>query len=832
MEVDVSFFQSILNNPMLLLVLVMVLFGVVLIAVVLIARYFILGKNKVSKAFERKLILVTMPQASENKQEADNLNLQQVQEKIGVMESLFATLAGVKSEKGFKAWLFGHKDVFSLEMAVLDGKIHFFIAVPAHYQNYVEEQITAQFPNAYLEERPDYNFFTPKGYIKGMMLGLAKADFLPIKTYKKADSDPLNSVINALSKVDEKDGAAIQIIMKSAKPGWRDFGLKVASKMQQGKKFKDAYKEAKGGFFASLRSFFPKGKSDSPEQPPEQYRLSPFEEEQVKGIEETCNKAGVDTNIRIIVSSENKAKLDAYLHNISNSFSQYKLFKFGNRFEKVSRPFKRLINDFIYRKFDEGRSFVLNTEELASVYHFPFPKINSTPTIKWLQAKKAPAPMNMPREGIVLGKNFYRGKETTVRMKTKDRHRHMYIIGQTGTGKTYFATGMAMQDIRDGHGVCYIDPHGDDLDNILAHIPKERAEDVILFDPADTSRPFGLNMLEYENTDQKTFVVNEVMNILDKLYDLRATGGPMFEQYFKNACMLVMDDPESGSTLMEVPRVMSDDEFRRLKLSRCKTPTVKSFWEKEAEKAGGEASLENMVPYITSKLAPFLANDFLRPIISQQKTTIDFRKAMDEQKIILVKLSKGKLGDINAHLLGMLIVGKILMAALDRSDMPEEERKEFYLYIDEFQNFLTESIEVILSEARKYRLCLTIAHQYIGQLVKQGDTKFRDAIFGNVGTKVAFRIGVDDAELLAKEFDPVFNEADFLNVPKFNCFVKLLIDNANPPGFNMGTLPHEELDIPEENQDLAKAIAKLSKLKYGRDKSIVTSEISERMNKF
>ena len=292
--------------------------------------------------------------------------------------------------------------------------------------------------------------------------------------------------------------------------------------------------------------------------------------------------------------------------------------------------------------------------------------------------------------------------------------------------------------------MCVIDPHGDLIDHIMEAIPKERAEDVIYFDPSDTERPFGLNMMEYDekHPEQRTFVINEMIAIFDKLYDLKQTGGPMFEQYMRNAMLLVMDSPEIGSTLLEIPRVFRDVEFRREKLKRCKDITVVEFWEKEAEKAGGEASLENIAPYINSKLTTFISNDMMRPIISQQKSTIDFRSVMDEGKILMVYLPKGKIGEINSHLLGMVIVGKLLMAALSRTDLPEDQRKDFYLYIDEFQNFTTDSIAQILSEARKYRLCLTVAHQFIGQLSEN----ISKAVFGNVGSLCSFRVGAEDAD--------------------------------------------------------------------------------------
>ncbi|MBU1132527.1 type IV secretion system DNA-binding domain-containing protein [Patescibacteria group bacterium] len=829
---DQAFLDNLLGNPSFLLGLGFIVLIFLLVVSIFIARYFATRRGKVAHAFERKVILITVPKdiAGENAQPPE---LQKIQEKIGVAETFFSTIAGLKAERGFKAWFYGRKDLFSLELVADNGKLSFYMAMPAHLEHYVEEQIQAQFPDAYIEEVPDYNIFSPKGIVAGRMLGLGKKYIFPIKTYKKSDSDPLNSIANALSQIDENDGAAIQIVIRPADKSWQDLGAKVASKMQQGKKIEDAMKEVAGtGFGKFFKGFV--DMVNPPKKPesgaPEQYRLSPMEEEVVKGLEGKSSKAGVDANIRIIVCSENKVKIDQYLNNLTNAFSQYNVYKYGNGFEVKTRPIKRLTNDFIYRNFDESRKMILNTEELASLYHLPIPMVNETPNIQWLEAKKASPPTNMPKEGHLLGNNIYRGRKTAVFVNKADRRRHQYIIGMTGTGKSWYIEGQMMQDIANGEGCCYIDPHGDAIDHILERIPKERAEDVIVFDPGDIERPIGLNMLEYDTPEQKTFAVNEIMNILDKLYDLRATGGPMFEQYFKNACYLIMDDPESGSTMMEVPRVLADDDFRNMKLSKCKMQIVKDFWEKEALKAGGEASLQNMVPYITSKLTPFIANDFMRPIISQQKSSLNFRDVMDNKKILLAKLSKGKIGDNNAYLLGMILIGKLLMAALARGDMPEDERKDFYLYIDEFQNFLTDSMEIILSEARKYRLCLTIAHQYIGQLVKSGDTKFKDAIFGNVGTKVAFRIGVDDAEALTKEFAPVFGSRDFLNVPAYNAYIKLMIDNANPPGFNMGTIHLDKIPgLPKKNPELAKAISQLSRLKFGKDRDIIEMEVAERI---
>jgi len=449
---------------------------------------------------------------------------------------------------------------------------------------------------------------------------------------------------------------------------------------------------------------------------------------------------------------------------------------------------------------------------------------SNTQSIHWLEARKAPPPVNLPTEGVLLGENVYRATKEPIRIKREDRRRHVYIIGKSGTGKSVLQANIIIQDIINGEGVCLIDPHGDLVEAVLEHIPRERAEDVILFDPADYERPLGINMLEFQNPEQKTFVINEMIKIFDKLYDLKTTGGPMFEQYMRNAMLLMMEDKASGSTLLEIPKVLADASFRRYKLSKCVNPVVKDFWEKEAEKAGGEASLANMVPYITSKLTPFVSSDLMRPIIAQQESSFNFREVMDSQKIILIKLSKGTIGEMSCNLLGMVIVGKILMAALSRVDTPEDKRKDFYLFIDEFQNFITDTISIILSEARKYKLCLTVAHQYIGQLVKGNDTSIRDSVFGNVGTIIAFRIGPDDAELVAKQFAPVFNQYDLINIPKYNAYLKLLVDNQNPPAFNIQPLAPQLGD-----KALAQKIKELSRIKYGRDRNIVEKEILERI---
>ena len=385
---------------------------------------------------------------------------------------------------------------------------------------------------------------------------------------------------------------------------------------------------------------------------------------------------------------------------------------------------------------------------------------------------------------------------------------------------------MIRQDIEAGNGAALIDPHGDLAEKILELVPPERVKDVIYFNPSDFDKPIGLNMLEYDPRypEAKTFVVNELLEIFEKLYNLQAHGfgGPIFEQYMRNSLLLVMEDPESGNTLIEVPRVLSDADFRKYKLSRCKNMVVKNFWELEAEKAGGEASLANMVPYITSKMNVFIANDLVRPIIAQQKSSFNFREVIDEGKILIINLAKGKLGDINSYLLGMIIVGKILMATLSRADVPEEKRRDFYLYIDEFHNVTTKTIATVLAEARKYHLAMIFGHQYIGQL----DEETQKAIFGNVGSMLAFRVGPDDAKYLATQFEPVFDENDLVNLDNYNAALRLLIKGETSKAFNIVTFPPSKGD-----SETARLIKEYSRIKYGCDRALVESELQCRLSK-
>ncbi len=835
--VDPALDQSVLSldwlfaDPLTTAVTAIVISILSAVVLLLIVRFFARRYGSWSTSFGMSILLVRVPKELRKEDNVQDKTQQQIQELIGRMETVFATMGSVKAENGIVAWVLGRKDLMAFEIVVHKDKISFYVTISKKLRQFIEEQIHAQYPNAQIEDVSDYNIFAPTSVILGSYVVFKRADYFPIKTYRKLETDSMNSLTNALSKIDSGDGASIQYVLRAAHKHWRRDGLMIAKGMQQGKRLSDVERQGLLGLiWYVMRGLGAIITEHNKDKTPggNTYHLSPLENDMIKGLEEKASKAGLEANIRVVVSAKTPEKAQRYLNDILNSYGQFNIYEYGNSLTKKMPMLQtRMIRHFIFRRFDESFSLILSAEEMASMFHLPLPS-TETPKINWLLSRKALPPPNLPSEGILLGLSEYRGHKYEVRMKSGDRRRHMYVIGKSGVGKSVFQASMIKQDIEAGRGVCVIDPHGDLIDECLEYVPKERADDVILFDPADFERPLGLNMLEFDPRypHLRTFVINEMLKIFDKLYDLKATGGPMFETYMRNAILLLMDHVESGNTLMDVPRVLADEDYRNFKLSKCTSQEVKDFWLKEALKAGGESSLANMVPYITSKLATFIYNDYMRPIIGQQKSAFNFYDVMNEQKILLVKLSKGKIGDMNAYLLGMIVVGKILDAALKRSEMPAEDRKDFYLYIDEFQNFLTDSISVILSEARKYGLNLVIAHQYIGQLLmgSNRDTKIRDSIFGNVGTMIAFRVGVEDAEFLEKEYLPVFSLYDMVNVEAFTCNLKLLIDNTASRPFNMMPVMPKR----PKNKELARMVHELSRYKYGRKRELVEAEMRER----
>ena len=763
------------------------------------------------KSLDMKLFEITLPDATDNEKDKKGLK-----ELLSAMEQFYAGMHSVG--EGRENYNRNH---FTLEIALSEGSdsFIFYVAVPSNKAELFEKQLLGVHLDAKITEVPDdYNIFQEDGFITGSYATLAHHEVYPIKLYDAIDHDPLNIILNVLTKLKKSgEGASIQfticpedeeiikkfhIILSDVKEG---MSVRTASSMsrQIGKEIKNIASEL---FFGSSKKKEEKKVNDKA----------------VENITEKMKSTIMATNIRIIASAETELRSKQILSEIESSFNQFtESDRNGFNFNHPKgSDLSNLIHDFSYRTFSDAYKMPLNLKELATIFHFPNGVVSSQ--LKLAKSGIAPAPLEMGDEGIILGINSYRGKDTQIHMSREDRLRHMYIIGQTGTGKTTILKNMIAQDIKNGEGCCFIDPHGSDVQDILSYIPKERIDDVIYFDPAYTARPMGLNMLEYDPRypEQKTFVVNELMGIFNKLFDMKTSGGPMFEQYFKNSAFLVMEHPESGSTLLEIGRVLSDKAFRDMKLSHCKNPIITQFW-KSAEQTTGDQSIANFVPYITSKFDNFISNDIMRPVVLQEKSVFNFREIMDNKKILLVNLSKGRLGEINANLIGLLLVGKIQMAAMSRVDMLGKPMNDFYLYIDEFQNVTTDSIASILSEARKYRLSLTIAHQYISQL----EENIKNAVFGNVGSMAVYRISTEDANFVEQKFKPVFTAQDIIKLDNFNSYVSMLVNGTPTKPFNMTS--HWSM-TPKGNIEIVEKIKELSYLKYGRPREEVEEEIMDK----
>lgn len=771
-----------------------------------------------AKSLTMTLFEITLPPG-----ETDAEKQKGFKEFIGAMEQFYAGMQSISD--GYN----NAKEVyFTLEVALgnQSDEVVIYAGIPNKHISLFEKQVLAFYHNAKIREATDdYNIFNEHGGSAGAYARFQERGVMPIKTYDNIDHDPMNTILNVFSKLQkEGEGAAIQFIIAPAGTKFMEEFHHILDDVNEGL----SIKHADDNFYKFNKAFLSAGKEilfgSKPKEEKSARTMSGrrmVDEGAAEKIKNKIKSSIMKANIRVIASAESIMRAEEILREIESSFNQFsEAASNGIVFEKINQSqLKHLFHDFSYRTFNHDKVLPMNLRELASVFHFPV-GISGQPQLKEAKAGIAPAPLEMGSEGIVLGVNRYRGRDTMIHMNREDRMRHFYVIGQTGTGKTNILLNMITQDIKNGDGCCYIDPHGTDIQTILSRIPKERLDDVIYFDPAYTARPMGLNMLEYDPKypEQKTFVVNEMMGIFNKLFDMKVGGGAMFEQYFRNSAFLVMEDPESGSTLLEITRVLADKQFRDMKLARCKNPIIKQFWI-AAEQTSGDQSLANFVPYISSKFDNFISNDIMRPVVLQQNSVFNFRKIMDEKKILLVNLSKGRLGDINANLIGLVLVGKIQMAALSRVDMFGKPMNDFYLYIDEFQNVTTDSISSILSEARKYRLSLNIAHQYINQL----EEGIKNAVFGNVGSMAVFRVGTEDATFLEAKFKPTFTAADIAKLDNYNAYVSMLVKGQPTKPFNMETIAPEKGNI-----DIVEKIKELSYLKYGRDREEVEAEIMSR----
>ena len=762
------------------------IFLIIVATIVLLTFFWWQYRKNIAKRRSKEMAFLRVVMARKDSDSDEKKEtIRDFKEQISLMEQLLSNLKSLY-RGNFLGWLLG-QEYISFEYTAHANEIYFYIVVPRKSKLLVEKQIIGFYPDCLIEETSEINIFENRKSVLGEAMILKKGDEFPIRTYQKLESDSMNAILSALGRLSENTSATIQILLKPEDDGWQNRIKKMIRKEEKS--------PGKRRYFSLnplvwirgfLEIFFQDPEEKNKKDEPEIDEKDPIDDEGL--MKEKVKKTGFLVMVRVIVTADDDAIANAELRNIISSFSQFASPAY-NRFRPMRhKSLSVLIQYFILRQFAWWqKNFLLNIEEIATLFHFPHSKYNKQPEIKWQHFRVVKAPTNIPHEGLYLGDNIFRGERRKIYLSNEDRFRHFYVIGQTGTGKSSILSVMARQDLRNGRGLAVLDPHGDFATGLLDFIPKTRAEDLIFFDPADQSRPMGLNLLEADTDDEKQMAVGEATSIMIKIFGPEIFG-PRIQDYFRNGCLALMDYPEGG-TLIELIKLFTDENFQRERVQTIKNPIVKTWW-KTTYAAMGDREKAEMIPFFAAKFGPFITNTLMRNIIGQTKSAFDITDVMNTQKILLATLSKGVLGDINSSLIGLILVSKIQMAAMKRQQMPASERKDFFLYIDEFQNYVTDSIESILSEARKYRLGLIIAHQYLGQLQKsdaltKSSLNLKDAIFGNVGSMMSYKIGPEDAKLLEEQFAPAYSNHDFMNMDKFQAALRLSVDGQPSQGFSL-----------------------------------------------
>lgn len=806
--------------------IVSLIIGVILVSgFALFAFYRSRSVLRYAKGIERRLkmvpMLIHLPPLSEDTEIGSRDVRDVIEEKISQAESLYNVLSST-GKKGFWSKFYGQRHI-AFEIVATKGEVNYYVVVPVVLQQVVQQAILSAYPTARLEEVAEHNLFNPVGKLSATVGGEMhlKKDFAyPIATFRESRRDVMQTILNAFNALADEDGAAIQILIRPANENWQKSAQSVAAQ----KKKKKGEKGGVGALTSSREIFSALWKPpEVQDTKPEDKQLSNMEQAMVDAIEQKTRSVGYESMIRLIVSSNVNDRAQSLLNNLVAAFALFDSPSSNGFSFTPAKDMRSFATAFIFRFFPpELNKDVLNTTELATIFHFPDQRFTPTAQLQRQESKEVDGPRNLPQAGLLLGHNQFRGVKKEVRLSEEDRRRHTYIVGQTGTGKSQLLENLALQDMISGNGFAFIDPHGDAVENLLTMVPKERTEDVIYFNPGDMEYPLGLNLFEFETPEQKDFLIQEAINMLYKLYDPQRQGiiGPRYEHLFRNAALTIMSDPGGGS-FVDIPKLFNDRAYVNQKLKHVTDPSVIDFWQREMPDSQRSTEFGEVKSWFVSKFGAFLSNTMMRNIIGQTKSAFNLRDIMDDRKILLVNLSKGRTGELNSKLLGMIFVMKFQAAAMSRASLAEAQRADFCLYVDEFQNFSTESFATILAESRKYHLNLIVANQYIGQLTED----VRDAVFGNVGTIVSFRSGATDAEFLAKQFMPIFDMADLIKLPNFHTVVRLMIGGVPSQPFSLKTLPR----LGVMNQQLAAALKQLSAAKFGKPRLEVEKSILKRL---
>lgn len=723
-------------------------------------------------------------------------------------EQMFASLHGLLTTPSHKLWQPAQRETISFEIAVLKQRIGFYVWVPEYLKSFVEEQIYAQYPSVQISEIDDYTTAN-SGEFSTMLateLKLIGHEALPIKTFQSFEVDPLAAITATLAKFTDSEEAWIQMLVRPAASNWHRKNERYVAGLRGG-----GSSMRTQGLLSALWT--------PPETKSETAKLTEYDQTRANSAEEKSHKLAFEAAIRIVYRGNlpmPQARLQ--MQAIVASYKQFNT-TYLNGFEpKRIQTDSSLDSRYLHRQFTH-KGYALNIEEIATLYHLPHTNVE-TPYILWATSQTAEPPANLPiitdqyREDVspIANTNF-RGHNTIFGLPRGDRGRHLYIIGQTGVGKSGMLELLTISDIHSPYGFAVIDPHGDYALNILKRIPAERANDVIYFNPADTDYPVAFNPMEVTDPKLKTHTVSELIGVLKRMFE---SWGPRLEYILRYCLLALLDYP--NATMLDITRILTDKRFRNEVLHYVQDPVVRNFWTIEFASWNDKFAAEAVAP-VLNKVGAFTANPLVRNIIGQPKSSFNIRQIMDEKKILIVNLSRGLVGEDNASLLGALLVTKMQLAAMSRADIPAEQRSPFYLYVDEFQNFATDSFATILSEARKYGLVLTVANQYIAQM----PVEVKDAVFGNVGSIIAFRMSADDARTMLKYFEPKFEEHDLVHMHNRHFVISMTIDGEKVPGFSAISL-----NLPPNTADYSEHIAANSRARYSVSRDFVDRYVHER----
>lgn len=724
-------------------------------------------------------------------------------------EQMFASLYGLLTIPAHGLFKTTIRERLSFEIAVIKKRIGFYVWVPEYLKNYVEEQIYAQYPSVQISEVPDYTM-TPDGAFSSTLvteLRLTSPETLPIKTFQSFEVDPLAAITATLAKFEPDEEAWLQLTLRPAASNWHRKSERYIAKLKGGAGVGIGVGDLVSAFWAP-----PSEKADT-------HKVTEYEQVRLKGAEEKSQKLAFEIQLRVVYRGNTPlAQARLRLQSIVASYKQFNS-TYLNGFEQ-----KRMVDDpyilALYRaRMFNKHGYTANIEEVATLYHLPHTTVE-TPYILWASSQTAEPPANLPMivnehrpDLSPIATTNFRGHNTMFGLPRTDRNRHLYIIGQTGVGKSGLLELLTISDIYSPYGFAVIDPHGDYAINTLRRIPAERARDVIYFNPADTDFPMAFNPMEVTDPKLKTHTVSELIGVLKRMFE---SWGPRLEYILRYSLLALLDYPDA--TMLDITRILTDNKFRKEVLGHVQDPVVKTFWTVEFASWNDKFAAEAVAP-VLNKVGAFTANPLVRNIIGQPKSSFNIRRIMDENKILLVNLSRGLLGEDNASLLGALLVTKIQLAAMSRADIPAEQRTPFYLYVDEFQNFATDSFATILSEARKYGLNLTVANQYTAQMAPE----VKDAVFGNVGSIVAFRMGADDARVMLRYFEPRFEEYDLVHMHNRHFVISLTIGGEKSPAFSAISL-----NLPPQQADYSSAIVDNSRALYGSSREYVEGYINNR----